>query len=64
MHLVIFTDIISFAFVFFIMLVGFGGTMMMIVYDPVTPVPGFDSLQSATYSMFQLMAGLLELQIV
>ena len=57
MHLVIFTDIVSFAFVFVILLIGFGGTMMIVIHDPANPVEGFETLQSATYSMFLLMTG-------
>ena len=56
-HLVIFTDIISFGFVFFIMLVGFGGSMMLLLNDHENSVEGFETLSSAMYSLFRLMAG-------
>ena len=58
MHHAVFHDMISFAFVFIVAIVGYGGATTILLYNPVSPVEGFESIFESALTMVRLMTGL------
>ena len=56
-HQIVLTDIVSFAFVFSIILVGFGGTMAIISFDLNDLSGDFHSVKASMYTLFFFMLG-------
>ena len=57
MHQVLFTDIISFGLVFGVILLAFGGTMTLVLFNQDHDIEGYSSLGTSVFTMFNYMQG-------